>query len=170
MDRFVNILPKNTLIFCGHEYTEQNLLFLYSIIQSKLQFGIVSEPVSGTPSEVASGTPSEVASGRVSGTTSDTASTADIQSETITETSTGMNKSGIYLTPSEITIIKEIIQKYNIVLKLRQNNIPTIPTTIENECKYNLFMKCRDLGTQRLLAITSPVEIMSYLRNKKNNF
>jgi hydroxyacylglutathione hydrolase len=52
----------------------------------------------------------------------------------------------------------------------RKRNIPTIPTTIEDEKKYNIFMRCREKHIQNLLQCSDSVETMNKLRNMKNSF
>lgn len=62
-------------------------------------------------------------------------------------------------------------ERYQEIAKLRQNKLPTVPSKIENELKTNLFMRCRDERTQRLVgAMGSPVETMGMLRKMKNDF
>jgi hydroxyacylglutathione hydrolase len=60
--------------------------------------------------------------------------------------------------------------KYEEIKSLRKTLIPTIPTTIQEEMRYNLFMKCRDLSTQRLTNTSNAVDAMATLRNLKNDF
>lgn len=46
----------------------------------------------------------------------------------------------------------------------------TVPSTIGEQLKYNLFIKCREQRTQQLTGTSSPVEAMAALRTMKNNF
>lgn len=56
------------------------------------------------------------------------------------------------------------------VTALREQNIPTVPSTIGLEKDTNLFMKCREDRTMGLLKANSPVEAMHKLRELKNIF
>lgn len=51
-----------------------------------------------------------------------------------------------------------------------QQGLPTVPTTIFKELQYNLFMKCREFRTQRLVGAFSAEEAMAKLRDMKNAF
>lgn len=100
----ISLLPKETIVFCGHEYTESNYLFLASI------------------------------------------------------------------DPGACFIkLKEIKEK-------RQRGESTVPTTIEEETKYNLFMKCHDKKLQELIGVKGKNDIdaavmaMAKLREMKNAF
>jgi hydroxyacylglutathione hydrolase len=54
---------------------------------------------------------------------------------------------------------------------LRRDGMPTIPTTVEAERRYNLFMKCREARVQELLGCSgSAVDTMAKLRKLKNAF
>ena len=62
-------------------------------------------------------------------------------------------------------------EKYNEIRDMRSRGLPTIPTTIGEERAYNLFMRCNDPKTQKLVgADGSPVETMEVLRKLKNEF
>lgn len=61
-------------------------------------------------------------------------------------------------------------KEYNDVKSMRKKGIATVPTTIEKELSYNLFMKCNEKQTQALVGATSPEEAMATLRSRKNNF
>lgn len=52
----------------------------------------------------------------------------------------------------------------------RNRDIPTVPTTIGREMEYNLFMKCREERTQKLMNRGNPVDTMAILREMKNKF
>jgi hydroxyacylglutathione hydrolase len=52
----------------------------------------------------------------------------------------------------------------------RQAGRPTVPGTIGEELSYNLFMRCREPSTQRLVGANDAVEAMRLLRERKNNF
>lgn len=54
---------------------------------------------------------------------------------------------------------------------LRCNNLPTIPSSIEDEMKYNAFLKCHNRDIQELVgSLGDPVNTMKKLRELKNNF
>ena len=55
--------------------------------------------------------------------------------------------------------------------KLR-NNLPTIPTTIEEEIKTNIFLKCDDPSIKQLLNLqtASDDKVFSKLRDLKDSF
>lgn len=52
----------------------------------------------------------------------------------------------------------------------RANSIPTIPSTIEDEVHFNLFMNCRDPSVQAAVGEEDAVETMAKLREMKNRF
>jgi hydroxyacylglutathione hydrolase len=98
-------LPKNTRIYCGHEYTVNNL-----------KFAKVVEP------------------------------------DNI-----------------------DLITRYNEALKLRKNNIPTLPSTISIELKTNPFLRAEENNVQKIISNKfktgfSEKEIFSALRQWKDNF
>jgi len=53
---------------------------------------------------------------------------------------------------------------------MRRNGMITIPSTIEEEKKLNLFMRCRDPSVQAMVACDQPVDTINKLRELKNNF
>ena len=62
-------------------------------------------------------------------------------------------------------------EKYNQIRDMRSRGVPTVPTTIGEERAFNLFMRCHDPKTQKLVgADGSPVETMGMLRKMKNDF
>jgi hydroxyacylglutathione hydrolase len=61
------------------------------------------------------------------------------------------------------TILDEVIEK-------RNADISTVPTTIGREMQYNLFMKCREERTQKIVNRKSPIDTMARLRELKNSF
>ena len=98
-------LPKNTRIYCGHEYTINNLKFAKAV------------------------------------------------------------------EPDNIDLIK----RYNEVLELRKNNIPTLPSTISIELKTNPFLRAGENNVQKIISNKfktgfSEKEIFSALRQWKDNF
>lgn len=61
--------------------------------------------------------------------------------------------------------------KYESILRLRSENIPTVPSTIGEELRYNLFMRCHDSYVQDLVKQPGdPIGTMGTLRAMKNNF
>lgn len=61
-------------------------------------------------------------------------------------------------------------EKYQQIKELRAQGKPTIPSTIAEELRFNLFMQCRKSKIQEILGVTSPVDAMHELRTRKNNF
>ena len=98
-------LPKNTRIYCGHEYTSDNLKFAKAV----------------EPDNV------------------------------------------------------DLISRYNDVLNLRKNNIPTLPSTLLIELKTNPFLRTEKNNVQKIISKKfktgfSEKEIFSALRQWKDNF
>ena len=70
---------------------------------------------------------------------------------------------------------KNIISRYNEVLKLRKEGIPTLPTTIEIELKTNPFFRCdveeiQDSLLKKFTIERNEQEIFKALREWKDNF
>jgi hydroxyacylglutathione hydrolase len=70
---------------------------------------------------------------------------------------------------------KNIISRYNEVLKLRKEGIPTLPTTIEIELKTNPFFRCdveeiQDSLLKKFNIERNEQEIFKVLREWKDNF
>ena len=70
---------------------------------------------------------------------------------------------------------KNIISRYNEVLKLRKEGIPTLPTTIEIELKTNPFFRCdveeiQDSLLKKFNSERNEQEIFKALREWKDNF
>lgn len=71
-------------------------------------------------------------------------------------------------------------EPYTIIKSTRRLGLPTVPTTIGFEKKYNLFLKCNEERVQRLiggpgylssgLGSSSAVSAMDTLRTRKNSF
>lgn len=61
-------------------------------------------------------------------------------------------------------------KKYEDIVAKRKEGLPTVPSTIEQELKYNLFMNCRDERLRGILSVHSAEEAMQKLRTAKNNF
>lgn len=62
-------------------------------------------------------------------------------------------------------------EKYEFVKSLRAQGLPTVPSTIAEEKRTNLFMRCHDSSLQLLLKTNnSPTLTMARLRKLKNEF
>ena len=59
---------------------------------------------------------------------------------------------------------------YEEVINKRNQNIPTVPTTIGEEKMYNLFCRCDDEEVMMLVEGKDAEDTMRLLREKKNNF
>jgi hydroxyacylglutathione hydrolase len=62
------------------------------------------------------------------------------------------------------------LSKYDAVKKMRQAGTPTVPTTVGEELKTNLFMRCDDPSLQKALSCADAVTTMAKLREMKNKF
>ena len=53
-----------------------------------------------------------------------------------------------------------------------KNNTPTVPTTLENECDTNIFLRCADIALKKRLNMddSSDEDIFQKLRNLKDEF
>ncbi len=69
---------------------------------------------------------------------------------------------------------KNLLLKYkaNDIEKKLKNKLPTIPTTIEEENKTNIFLRCNDLAVKQALNMqgSSDEEVFSKLRDLKDTF
>lgn len=65
---------------------------------------------------------------------------------------------------------EKTLQKYEDIKVLRKDKNPTVPTSIEQELKFNLFMQCHDLSLQSKLGVSTAVDAMTQLRLLKNSF
>jgi hydroxyacylglutathione hydrolase len=61
-------------------------------------------------------------------------------------------------------------KKYHEIQKIRKEGKPTIPSSIEEEMKYNLFMRCHDKRLKDILGVENAIDAMNELRTRKNNF
>ena len=61
-------------------------------------------------------------------------------------------------------------RKFAEIQQIRAEGRPTIPSSISEELKYNLFMKCHDPSLQQILGVSTAVDAMHELRTRKNNF
>jgi hydroxyacylglutathione hydrolase len=70
--------------------------------------------------------------------------------------------------PALLKVANEYMKKYE---NLRRENLPTIPSTIGDEMKYNGFLKCREMVIQEILGCPGdPIETMKKMRELKNNY
>lgn len=68
------------------------------------------------------------------------------------------------------SIDPKLNKKYEEIKVMRSNGVITIPSTIEEEKKFNLFMRCRDPEVQAMVSCDDPVATITKLRELKNNF
>lgn len=61
-------------------------------------------------------------------------------------------------------------EKFAEINEMRANNIPTIPSDIGTELKYNLFARCNNPDLQKRLGAVDAVDAMGKLRSLKNEF
>lgn len=52
----------------------------------------------------------------------------------------------------------------------RKRNLPTVPSTLEQELRYNPFLRVNETQIQRLVGGETPQEVLSRLRVLKDNF
>ncbi|MAK12855.1 MAG: hydroxyacylglutathione hydrolase [Candidatus Pelagibacter sp.] len=66
----------------------------------------------------------------------------------------------------------DLKKRANEVQKLRGNNLPTIPTTILDEKKSNIFFRCNNESIARKLELEGqpPIKVFKKLRELKDNF
>ncbi|KAH9418685.1 hypothetical protein DERP_004011, partial [Dermatophagoides pteronyssinus] len=64
----------------------------------------------------------------------------------------------------------DIDEKIRFAEECRQQNRPTIPSTIGDERRYNPFMRVEVTSVQQHVKKDDPIEVMAALRNEKNNF
>nr|XP_002130731.1 hydroxyacylglutathione hydrolase, mitochondrial-like [Ciona intestinalis] len=65
---------------------------------------------------------------------------------------------------------QHVLEKLNWSIKQRENNQPTIPSTIAEEMLYNPFMRVENEELQKRCKTSTPVETMKFLRNEKDHF
>lgn len=82
--------------------------------------------------------------------------------------------SNINFAASILPTDKSIINYYHKILKLRKNNQPTIPTTLNLELKINIFLRCNDINIKKSLhyfpKYKEDWKIFAKLRKKKDLF
>ena len=66
----------------------------------------------------------------------------------------------------------ELIEKEKFINSKLKNNLPTIPVTLEEELKTNIFLRCGDKSVKKALNLidASEQEIFTRLRGLKDNF
>lgn len=80
---------------------------------------------------------------------------------------TGNNlKFGIHVEPNN----EDILQKMKWVCSQREKNMPTVPSTIENEKLTNPFMRVHEQSIMEHTNEKDPIKTMAYLRREKDNF
>lgn len=63
------------------------------------------------------------------------------------------------------------LQRYQEIQMMRKQGFFTVPSTVQHEKQYNLFMHCHDDELQKKIhTFPSPVETMAKLREMKNDF
>lgn len=69
------------------------------------------------------------------------------------------------------SIAPEIVgDKFEGIRRMRESGTPTVPTSIADELRFNLFMQCNDKQLQERLGASSAEDAMRLLREMKNNF
>lgn len=63
-----------------------------------------------------------------------------------------------------------IQQKLDWANTQRNNNIPTVPSTIKDEKSTNPFMRVHKPSVMKHVQQNDPIQTMSYLRREKDNF
>ena len=63
-------------------------------------------------------------------------------------------------------------EKFKIIKKLRTENLPTIPTTLEEELKSNIFLRCdqNDLKIKLNMKNREDIEVFTKVRDLKDSF
>ncbi|XP_060555908.1 hydroxyacylglutathione hydrolase, mitochondrial-like [Ruditapes philippinarum] len=82
------------------------------------------------------------------------------------EYTTANLKFAIHTEPANVDIQNKIKSAQN----LRDNNLPTIPSTIDEEKKINPFMRVQCESVKKHCGCTDPIEVMGYLRKEKDTF
>ena len=65
-----------------------------------------------------------------------------------------------------------LIKKFHEIKKLRSENLPTIPTTLEDELKLNIFLRCNqnDLKVKLNMQNQEDLEVFKKVRDLKDSF
>ena len=66
----------------------------------------------------------------------------------------------------------DLKKKFEKVKKLRSNNLPTIPSSLEDELKTNIFLRCNqnDLKTKLNMKNQEDSKVFKMVRDLKDNF
>ncbi|KAI5652048.1 hydroxyacylglutathione hydrolase-like protein [Phthorimaea operculella] len=64
----------------------------------------------------------------------------------------------------------EVIKKMQWSMMRRQNGLPTVPSTIGEEKKYNPFMRVTELPVMQHAGVCDPIQTMHKIRLEKDNF
>ncbi|XP_076460303.1 hydroxyacylglutathione hydrolase, mitochondrial-like isoform X1 [Babylonia areolata] len=64
----------------------------------------------------------------------------------------------------------DVKNKLEWAVKQRSIHKPTVPSTIQEEKKYNPFMRVREMAVRKHTGEEEPVQVMGFLREEKNNF
>ncbi len=67
---------------------------------------------------------------------------------------------------------KYLNNKYKEILKIRENNNPTIPFTLKEEKKLNPFLQCNNIDFRESINLKNEnsIDTFTFIRNKKDNF
>ena len=66
----------------------------------------------------------------------------------------------------------DLIKQFEKIKNLRSNNLPTIPTSLEEELKFNIFLRCdqKDLKTKLNMENEEDLEVFKKVRDLKDSF
>jgi len=66
----------------------------------------------------------------------------------------------------------DLKKKFEKIIQLRSNNLPTLPTSLEDELKSNIFLKCdqNDLKTKLNMKNQDDYKVFKKIRDLKDNF
>jgi hydroxyacylglutathione hydrolase len=66
----------------------------------------------------------------------------------------------------------DLINKFEKIKKLRSNNLPTIPSSLEDELKSNIFLRCNqnDLKIKLNMKNKEDFKVFRKLRDLKDSF
>jgi len=66
----------------------------------------------------------------------------------------------------------DLKKKFEKIKQLRSNNLPTLPTDLEDELKSNIFLKCdqNDLKTKLNMKNQDDYKVFRKVRDLKDNF
>ncbi len=66
----------------------------------------------------------------------------------------------------------DLKKKFGKIKQLRSNNLPTLPTVLEDELKSNIFLRCdqNDLKTKLNMKNQDDYKVFRKIRDLKDNF